>query len=148
MRTVRCSGEGVSAWGSVCRRGCLPARVFSQVVSARGISAEGGVYPAGCVCLGEGVVCPGAGKCVSQHALRQTPTPPTPRHWNKMTDRRPRKYYLAVTSLRTVIRHYPELLTTTPLIGKQCCRRAPTAISFFRDGSTMSFSRSVGNGLK
>ena len=71
MRTVRSSGRisggGMSARGGVC---------------SQGVSAPGGVCSGGCLLLGGllwGVSTPGGcllpGGVVSQHALRQTPTP-------------------------------------------------------------------------
>ena len=55
MRTVRCSDylvRGVSAQGVVWPEGCLHRGVSAQEVSAGGVSAQG-------VCLPKGGVCPG-----------------------------------------------------------------------------------------
>ena len=113
MRTVRCSGRrGVfsrrgDCLGGVCPgRWCLPGGVCLGGVCLGGVCLEGclpgGVCPGG-VCLGVvslgvlpwGGVCPGG--CVSQHALGQTHPP------RGQNDRHLWKYYLAATTLRTVI---------------------------------------------
>ena len=94
MRTVHCSGWGVSA------QGCL----------------LGGVCPAGCVCWGvsvQGCVCPGVsgqggfcpGGCLPQCVLGYTPP-------CEQNHRRLLKHNLAATTLRTVtiIRVYPRTI--------------------------------------
>ena len=81
MRTVRCSDR----WG--------------------GVSAQGGCLPGGCVCLGG--VCPGGclaggvclGGCIPACTEVDTPLPPV----DRILDTRLWKYYLATTSLQTVI---------------------------------------------
>ena len=112
-RGVCFTGRGVCFLdGAVLNRGCalpmegggfvLPkGRVLGGVPASGAVPARGHV-PARGVPAGE--------VCVSQHALRQTPPV------NKMTDRRLWKYYLAVTSLRTVIRQRQKWLPIWPYI--------------------------------
>ena len=74
---------GVSAPGGVCSRGCLLlVGVCSLGCLLLGVSTPGGCLLLGGVCSwGWGVSAPGGasalegGRVVSQHALRQTPTP-------------------------------------------------------------------------
>ena len=102
---VFCSG-GVCSHGGVCSGGLLPG-----VSALRGCLLLGGVCswgvsaPGGCLlwglCLlwgGSALGCSLQGGMVSQHALRQTPTPPV----NRMTDSC-KNITLATTSLRPVI---------------------------------------------
>ena len=80
-------------WGVPGPRGCL----LWGVCLVWGVSALGGVPGLGVVCS-EGV-CLVRGGGVSQHALRQTPSPPV----DRILDTRLWKYYLGLTSLRPVI---------------------------------------------
>ena len=112
-----CLLQGVSAPGGcllpggVCSRGCM---LLGGVCFWGGVCSQGGVCSGGCLLLGRGVsalggVWSGNGwGCllpvggVSQHALRQTPSPP-PLPVDRILDTRFWKYYLGPTSLRPVM---------------------------------------------
>ena len=105
MLSTAVAARGVSGLGVCLPGGCLPRGCLPKGVSAWGMSAQGvegclprlvstwGCLPRGCL---PGGVCPGG--CLPW-GVCQTPPPPV----NRMTDRHLWKYYLATTSLRTVI---------------------------------------------
>ena len=115
---------GVCFPGEVCSVGCLVGgRVSAPGGSAprRGVCLlQGGVWSRGGCLLGgvsaprggsvcsRGVSAPGGG--VSQHALRQTPSPPV----DRILDTHLWKYYLGPTSLRPVmkVKHFRVTIST------------------------------------
>ena len=117
--TVCCSllpGEGGSAWsgGVSAPRGCLLRGVCSPggwwcLPGLGGVClpGRGGLVPGGgsaCLVRG-GVWCPGG---VSQHALRQTASPPV----DRILDTRLWKYYFGPTSLRPVMNYTAQITVT------------------------------------
>ena len=118
-----CGGRIVYMFQQECIPvGCVPAAhwPYAAVCFAGGcllggaVSAPGGGgLPLGGCLLQRGCV------CVSQHALRQTPSPPPV---DRILDTRLWKYYLGPTSLRPVIRkQYGHYHHNTPQIWKFKC---------------------------